>query len=127
MFKETADGIYLEQEVAAGDPNYKAVLDYIGKLGKDKLLTEWEVIVNVFAASGGVLDSRLRRAGRVNSDGKFVFDDAKAEFVGKAYPLAMNALASSVLTTVQNGTPDMVKLWVADTTRKYEALESGPK
>ena len=123
--KEIADGIFLKQEVATGDSNYKAALVYVGRLGKDKLLTEWEVIVSVYAASGGMVDSTISRTGRVNSDGRFVFDDAKAEVVGKAYPLAMNALESSVLTTVQNETPDLVKYWVADTTKKYEALKSG--
>lgn len=130
-----ADGVALEQQVVTQDPNYRAVLTYLGRLGKDKLLTEWEVVVNVYSTSGQPqadfnrkqLDSSLRRVGRVNPDGRFVLDDAKAEVVGKAYPLAMDALASSVLTTVQNGTPELVKYWVADTTRKYEALKSGQK
>ena len=120
----TADGVVLEQQVATGDPNYKAVLTYIGRLGKDNLLSEWEVVANVYASGNSNADSRLRRAGRVNSDGRFVFDDAKAEIVGKAYQLAMNALSSSVLATVQNGTPDLVKYWVADTTRKYNTLKN---
>ena len=125
--EEIADGIFLKQEVATGDSNYKAALVYVGRLGKDKLLTEWEVIVSVYAASGGMPDSILSRTGRVNSDGRFVFDDAKAEVVGKAYSLALKALASNVLRTVQNGTPDLVNYWVADTTRKYEALKHGRK
>ena len=102
-------------------------MTYIGRLGKDNLLSEWEVVANVYASGNSNADSRLRRAGRVNSDGRFVFDDAKAEVFGKAYSLAMNALSSSVLATVQNGTPDLVKYWVADTTRKYEAIKTGRK
>lgn len=118
-----ANGIFLEQQVASGDPNYKVELRHIGRIGKDNLLTEWEIIATVFSVSGGPPDSLLSRTGRVNSDGRFVLDDAKAEVSGKAYNLATNALSSSVLMKVQNGNPDLVKYWVRrDTTKKYEAL-----
>lgn len=122
--KPYSNGIVLEQQVATGDPNYKAVFTYTGRVGKDGKLSEWEVVANLYATSDpSKPDSQMSTSGRVEPNGKFSMDVWKLGISGLGD--LSTAVRNSVLISVMNGTPELVNYWVTDTTKKYEALKVG--